>query len=230
MSERLPADIRDIAAAQVERLAELVAGLSEADLAAPTLCAGWLAAHLLVHVRQGLDEQALSFAEPASPPEAPDRDYASYWRDWPPAAEPATFGQVRYYWAAASAYATAAELRKHFADTARSAAGASRQAPAGTFRVQGHVMAAEDILAMWTAEWVIHQLDLTAGLPGRRLPPTSEALALTVRAIDTLTGTPARPMSWSDATYIGKATGRLPLDHAEQRLLGRTAAAFPVLG
>ena len=230
MSERLPAAIREIAAAQVERLADLVAGLSDADLAAPTLCAGWLAAHLLEHVRQGLDEQARSFAEPASPGDATDRDYVSYWRDWPPAAEPVTFGQVRCYWAAASAYATADGLRQHFAGTAREAAGVSRQAPGGTFRLQGHVMAAEDILAMWTAEWVIHQLDLTAGLPGGRLAPVGEALALTVRTIDELAGTPVRPMSWSDATYIGKATGRLPLDHAEQRLLGGRTAAFPVLG
>ena len=147
MSERLPAGIREIAAAHVERLAELVAGLSDADLAAPTLCAGWLAAHLLVHVRQGLTEQALSFAAPAAPGEAADRDYVSYWRDWPPAAEPAAFGRVRYYWAAASAYATADGLRQDFAGAARQAAGMSRQAPAGTFRLQGHVMAAEDILA-----------------------------------------------------------------------------------
>jgi hypothetical protein len=30
----------------------------------------------------------------------------------------------------------------------------SRQAPAGPFRLQGHVMAAEGILAMWTVEAV----------------------------------------------------------------------------
>jgi uncharacterized protein (TIGR03083 family) len=230
VSERLPADIREIAAGQVERLAELVAGLSDADLAAPTLCAGWLAAHLLVHVRHGLAEDALSFAEPADPAEAPDRDYVSYWRDWPPAAEPAGFRQVRSYWAAASAYATPDELRRHFADTARQAAGMTRRAPGGTFRLQGHIMAAEDILAMWTTEWVVHQLDLTAGLPGDRLGPTDAALALTVRTIDELAGHPVRPMAWSAATYIGKATGRLPLDHAEQRLLGDSSARFPVLG
>jgi hypothetical protein len=51
VTERLPADIREITAGQVERFADLVAGLSDADLTAPTLCAGWLAAHLLVHVR-----------------------------------------------------------------------------------------------------------------------------------------------------------------------------------
>ena len=82
MSERLPDVIREIAAEQAERLAEVVAALSDADLAAPTLCAGWLAAHLLAHVRLGLAEQAASFAEPAGPGDAIDRDYVSYWRDF----------------------------------------------------------------------------------------------------------------------------------------------------
>ena len=230
MSERLPGDIREIAAAQVERLAELAAGLSDADLVAPTLCAGWLAAHLLAHCRQGLAEHAVSFAEPAGPGEAADRDYVSYWRDYPAPAEPAGYAQVRYVWTTASAYASADVMRRHFTDTARAAAGLSRRAAPGTFRFQGHVMAAEDILAMWTVEWVIHQLDLTAYLPGDRLAPTDAALALTVRTLDELTGSAARPMAWSPAAYIAKAAGRVPLDHAERRLLGMRADAFPVLG
>jgi uncharacterized protein (TIGR03083 family) len=225
---RLPHDIREIAAAQVERLAEVVAGLSEADLVRPTLCAGWLAAHLLAHVRQGLAEHAVSFAEPAGPADVIDRDYASYWRDAPPGQDP-DYAQVRYYWATASAYTTADVMRRHFADTARQAAGMSRQAPAGVFRLQGHVLAAEDILAMWTAEWVIHQLDLTARLPGGRLAPTEAALALTVRAVDELTGG-ARPPAWDRAVYVLKAAGRLRLDPADQDFLGRRASAFPAFG
>ena len=115
----------------------------------------------------------------------------SYWRDWPPAAEPVTFGQARFYWATGSAYASAGSLRRHFADTARQAAGLSRHAPTGIFRLQGHVMAAEDILAMWTVEWVIHQLDLTAHLPGDRLAPRRDALTLALRTLDDLTGGPS---------------------------------------
>jgi hypothetical protein len=65
----------------VERLAAVVAGLSDSDLVAPTLCAGWLAALQLMHMRLGLAEHALSFAEPAGPKNVVDRDYVSYWRD-----------------------------------------------------------------------------------------------------------------------------------------------------
>lgn len=230
MSERLPQKIREIAARQVERLADIVAGLSDADLVAPTLCGGWLAAHLLMHMRLGLAEHATSFAEPAVAGDVVDRDYVSYWRDWPPGNRPATFASARFHWASASAYATADSMREHFGDTARQAAGMSRQAPTGNFRLQGHVMAAEDILVMWTVEWVIHQLDLTARLPGSRLTPTEESLALAVRTIDELTGSPVRPPTWDESTYVLKGTGRLPLDDAERALLGDRAKAFPALG
>ena len=230
MSERLPQGIREIAARQVERLADVVAGLSEADLVAPTLCDGWLAAHLLVHMRLGLVEHATSFAVPAEAGDVVDRDYVSYWRDWPPGNRPATFASARFHWANASAYATADSMREHFGDTARQAAGMSRQAAAGNFRLQGHVMAAADILAMWTVEWVIHHLDLTAHLPGSRLTPTAESLALAVRTIDELTGSPVRPPAWDESTYVLKGAGRLPLDDAERTLLGDRAKAFPALG
>jgi uncharacterized protein (TIGR03083 family) len=230
VSERLPEEIREIAARQVERLADVVAGLSDADLVAPTLCAGWLAAHLLVHLRLGLAEHATSFAEPAAAGDVADRDYVSYWRDWPPAVEPVRFGQARFYWAQGSAYATADILRQHFAQTARQAAGMSRQAPAGTFRLQGHVMAAEDILAMWTVEWVIHQLDLTAHLPGDRLAPRRDAFTLALRTLDELTGSPARPQAWTPERYLLKGTGRMPLNDAERQFLGEHAAAFPAFG
>jgi uncharacterized protein (TIGR03083 family) len=233
--ERLPADIRELAAAQVEVVSDLVAGMSDADLVAPTRCAGWLAAHLLVHVRLGLAETTGSFAVPAGPDEPTDRDFVSYWRDRPAAAEPVTFATVRWHWANASAYSVASEFRRHFTDTARAAAGISRQAPAGRFRIQGHVMAAEDILAMWTVELVVHQLDLIAYLPERpgrpgRQGPLPEALTLTALTLDGLLGGGEWPASWDVVTYVLKGTGRVGLDAAEREFLGERAAALPAFG
>jgi uncharacterized protein (TIGR03083 family) len=226
VTDVIPGDIRELAAAQVEVLAKTVAGLSDADLVAPTRCAGWLVAHLLVHVRIGLEANTGSFAEPVSPDEPADRDFVSYWRDFPAAAEPVTFGTVRWHWANASAYSVASEFRRHFTDIARATAGMSRQAPAGRFRFQGHVMAAEDILAMWTVEWVVHQLDLTAYLPG--CPnPLPQAFALTARTLDGLLDGGERPPSWDDITYALKGTGRVPLDAAEREFLGTRAERYP---
>jgi Mycothiol maleylpyruvate isomerase N-terminal domain len=242
--EPLPTDIRELTAAQAEVMSDLVAGLSDAELIFPTRCAGWLAAHLLVHVRLGLAEATGSFAEPTDEPA--DRDYVSYWRDWPAPAEPPTFGQVRWHWANASAYGNAGMFRDHFTGTARQAAGVSRHAPTGRFSLQGHVMAAEDILAMWTVELVVHQFDLIAYLPGSRPGPLPEALSLTARTLDGLVGGAVggaaggavggpvggaeRPGGWDDATYVLKGTGRVPLDAADREFLGDRAAAFPALG
>jgi len=225
----VPADIRELAAAQIDLVQEVVESLSDADLTAPTACAGWLAAHLLVHIRLGLAETTGSFAEPAGPDEPVDRDFVSYWRDWPVAPEPVTFATVRWHWASASAYSVASEFRRHFTDDARAAAGVSRQAPAGLFRFQEHVMAAEDILAMWTVEFAVHHLDLIAHLPGRP-GPLPAAVALTALTLDGLLGSAQRPQSWDDIMYVLKGTGRLPLDTADRELLGERAAGFPAFG
>jgi uncharacterized protein (TIGR03083 family) len=226
----VPAGVRDITAAQIDVVREIVASLSDADLTAPTACAGWLAAHLLVHVRLGFAEATGSFAEPAEPDEPADRDFVSYWRDWPAAAEPVTFGDVRWHWANASTYSVASEFRRHFTDTARAAAGVTRRAPAGRFRFQGHVMAAEDILAMWTVEFVVHHLDLITHLPGQP-GPVPAALALTAATLDELTGGgAARPQAWDDITYVLKGSGRIALDDADRELLGERTAAFPAFG
>jgi hypothetical protein len=91
-------------------------------------------------------------------------------------------------------------LRRHFADTARAAAGVSRQAPAGRFRFQGH------------------------------RGPLPEALALTARTLDSLLGDGGRPSSWDDVTYALKATGRVPLDTPDREFLGHLAGQYPVFG
>lgn len=225
----MPADVRELAAEQIDAVREVVSGLTDADLVAPTRCAGWLAAHLLVHVRLGLAEATGSFAEPADQDEPADRDFVSYWRDWPAGGEPVSFATVRWHWANASAYSVASEFRRHFEDTARAAAGVSRLAPAGRYRFQGHVMEAEDILAMWTVEFVVHHLDLIAYLPERN-GPLSAALALTARTLDGLLGASARPLTWDDITYVLKSTGRVPLDAGDREFLGERAAGFPAFG
>lgn len=230
MTDVLPADIREIAAAQVDVLTETAAGLSDSDLVAPTLCAGWLAAHLLMHVRLGLEEHATACAEPARPGETADRDYVSYWTDWPASNAPVTYGAVRFQWATGSAYSNADSLRRHFTESTRAAAGNSRRAPEGLFRFQGHVMDAGDILAMWTVEWVIHQLDLTAHLPGDRPAPLPEAVTLATATLDGLLGAGARPAGWDDVTYILKGTGRIPLTEQERHVLAGHAGRYPAFG
>lgn len=201
----LPPDIRDIAAAQVEALAAATASLDDAGLVSPTACSGWLAA---------------AFADPTDEPA--DRDYVSYWTEWKPSDQASSFSDVKYYWASAAAYGSADGLRRHLADRAHVAAAASRNAARGRFSHLGHVMEAEDILAIWAVEFVVHQLDLGVGAPASR------AVDLAVWTIDELTG--GRVSPWDDYTYISKGTGREPLTSADREALGERAAGFPAFG
>jgi hypothetical protein len=120
-------------------------------------------------------------------------------------------------------------MRGHLADTAAPAAAMSRAAPAGLFKTMGQAMTAEDILAVWTVEWTIHQLDLTAFLPGTRPAPLPEAIDLTTSTLDGLLPDGRCP-DWDEITYILKGTGRVPLDAADQDHLGDRAAGYPAFG
>jgi hypothetical protein len=51
-----------------------------------------------------------------------------------------------------------------------------------------------------------------------------------VRTLDEITGSPVRPSTWDEATYVLKATGRRGLDETETTLLGDRAQAFPAFG
>ena len=126
-----------------------------------------------------------------------------------------------------AAYGSADMLRRHFTDTAALAAAASRHAPAGRFRFQGHVMEAEDILALWAVEYVLHQLDLAAGVPG--VPdPAPQAVDLVTRTLDGLLG--VRAVAWDEITYALKGTGRRPLSDSDRESLGARAAEYPAFG
>jgi uncharacterized protein (TIGR03083 family) len=222
----LPAGIRDITADRIDVLADVVAELTDADLVRGTDCAGWLVAHLLVHVRLGAAEYAAGFTDQTDLP--PDRDFASYWRDFPYSPEPVTYPQVRWLWGITAAYAAGDGLREHFADTAATAAAASRNAQPGRYHFQGHVMEAEDLIAIWTTEFALHHLDLISGLPGRP-GPLPEAVQVAAQTLDVLVSG-GRPPWWDDVTYLRKGTGRRRLDERDLAFLADRAAGYPAFG
>jgi len=110
-----------------------------------TGCEGWRVADLLVHLRFGTEEMLHGLASPRRRGPA-DRDYVSYWKDWPPSVR-VTFSDVRFTWATAAAYASAEALRRHFDAVVAIAEVASRAALEGQVRFWGHVMATRDFAA-----------------------------------------------------------------------------------
>jgi len=204
---------------------QVAAGLSDAELIAATACVGWRAADVVVHLRMSAEAILAGMASPTTA--AVDRDAVSYWRDWTPGAPPG-FGDVRSTWAMAAAYSQGKWLLAHFHDMCAAAERAARGAPAGRVSFQGHVLAVEDFLAMWTVEFTLHHLDLLVGLPA--LPaPAPEAIELVAATLDGLLEA-QRPASWDTETYVRKGTGREPLDDAERSRLGQLADRYPAFG
>jgi len=218
-------EVRVLLGEELALIDHVAGGLSDAELIATTACAGWRAADVVVHLGMGAEAILAGLASPTTAPV--DRDAVSYWRDWTPGSPPG-FGDVRSTWAMAAAYSQGTWLVAHFHDMCAAAERAARSAPAGRISFQGHVLAVEDFLAIWTVEFAIHHLDLLVGLPG--LPaPAPEAIELAAVTVDGLLET-RRPVWWDTETYVRKGTGRQPLDDAERSRLAQLGDRYRAFG
>ncbi|MFG1778889.1 maleylpyruvate isomerase N-terminal domain-containing protein [Micromonospora sp. NPDC049048] len=208
-------------------ITRVVADLDDADLQRPTRCRGWLVADLLFHVLCDAQRALVALASPTDGP--PDVDDVSYWRGFPPDGDDA-----RHAWCArrsAAAFDRPHGIVRLWADTAPAAVRAASVAdPDGHVTTQGHVLRVPDLLATLTTEAVVHHLDLVLDLPGAPLPGAL-ATGVAVTTMDGLLSDDAvRPAAWSDAEYLLKATGRMPLTDRDQLELGEVAGWFPLLG
>jgi hypothetical protein len=218
-------DPRTILADEIDLLRGIVTRISDAELVLPSGCRGWLIAHLLVHLR--LDGEAVLESLALRTDRAVDRDWVSYWADWPAGAE-ANFAAVRFHWASAASYSNGDTLRRHFDDTHMAAAAAAKSATGGSVPFQDHVLTVDDLLIMWVVEYAIHHLDLASALPGAP-GPDERALELAAQTLDRLIDAP-RPGPWETPAYVRKGTGRMSLDEADLLLLGDLAARYPAFG
>jgi uncharacterized protein (TIGR03083 family) len=209
------------------RLTETVQGLSDADFQRETRCAGMPVGPLLVHLLYDAQRALIAFASPAVV--EPDRDFVTYWHDFPPQPD----GDTSFVRGVAAAYRKPGLLVQHWRELSEAAARAAAGglAPKGRrFETQGHVLRAVDLVATLVFEATVHHLDLTVGLPDAP-EPDPEALQITARTLDGLFGPEAWDViAWDTTTYILKATGRVPLDEADHDMLGLYATRLPLLG
>jgi uncharacterized protein (TIGR03083 family) len=211
------------------RVTETVQGLGDADFERPTRCKSMPVGPLLVHLLYDAQRALMAFASPTGA--EPDRDFVTYWQDFPPRAEDES--ESSFVRAVASAYRKPAILVQHWRELSEAAA---RAASIGLMEkgrrveTQGHVLRATDFVATLVLEATVHHLDLTVGLPDAP-EPDAEALQVTARTLDGLFGPEAWDViSWDTTTYVLKATGRLPLDEDDLDMLGPYADRLPLLG
>jgi hypothetical protein len=223
------------AIAQDEALAQAYAGitavvrpLDDATLQLPTRCRGWLVADLLFHVLCDAQRALVALASLASGPA--DVDAVTYWHGF----RAGNADAARHGWwvrRSAAAFDRPSAIVGLWCDTAAAAVRAAGAADVrGFVATQGHVLAVPDFLATLTTEAVIHHLDLVVDLPDAP-PPRPMAIRVAVEAMDGLMSDEAvRPGAWSDADFLLKAAGRLPLTERDRHELGEVAGWFPLLG
>jgi uncharacterized protein (TIGR03083 family) len=213
------------------QVTEAVHSLNDADFARPTRCPGMAVGPLLVHLLYDAQRALTAFASPTTA--QPDRDFVTYWHDFPPRAEGAPEPDTTFEQKIASAYRKPALLVQHWKELSEAAVRAAAVGLADKGRrieTQGHVLPATDFVATLVLEATVHHLDLTVGLPNAP-EPDPEALQVTARTLDGLFGPEAWDViGWDTTTYVLKATGRLPLDEDDLDMLGPYADRVPLLG
>jgi uncharacterized protein (TIGR03083 family) len=209
------------------RLTETVQGLSDADFRRETRCPGMPVGPLLVHLLYDAQRALIAFASPAVV--EPDRDFVTYWKDFPSHPD----GDTSFVRGIAASYRKPGLLVQHWREVSEAAVRAAALGLATKghrVETQGHVLRAVDFVATLVLEATVHQLDLTVGLPDAP-EPDPEGLQVTARTLDGLFGPDAWDViGWDTTTYVLKATGRLPLDENDLDMLGPHATRLPLLG
>ncbi|RZU15593.1 uncharacterized protein (TIGR03083 family) [Kribbella rubisoli] len=209
------------------RLTETVQRLTDADFQRETRCPGMPVGPLLVHLLYDAQRALIAFASPAVV--EPDRDFVSYWKDFPPHPD----GDTSFVQSIAASYRKPGLLVQHWREVSEAAVRASALGLATKGRrieTQGHVLRSVDFVATLVLEATVHHLDLTVGLPDAP-EPDPQGLQVTARTLDGLFGPDAWDViGWDTTTYVLKATGRLPLDDDDLEMLGPHASRLPLLG
>ncbi|MFF8644344.1 maleylpyruvate isomerase N-terminal domain-containing protein [Streptomyces sp. NPDC015345] len=210
-----------------EAFAHVVASLGEEESWLPTGCVGWAVRDLVFHCLGDAQRGLVALHTPADGPA--DRDAITYWATWQSGTARAASEQ-RHARVAASMFPEFGQLRElYLATTAAVVIAAERSDTRQLISTQGHVLAADDLMATLAVEATIHHLDLVAHLPATAPRPGAAGLACVRGTIDGLLGRPA-PENWSDEHYALVATGRLPLTAAERHWFGADADRFPLFG
>ncbi|QNE20897.1 maleylpyruvate isomerase family protein [Kribbella qitaiheensis] len=210
------------------RLTETVQGLTDEDFGRATRCEGMAVGPLLVHLLYDAERALIAFATPSTA--EPDRDFVSYWADFPAG----TGADSSFARTVASAYQSPSQkLVGHWRQVSEAAVRAAAVAVADKHHLvetQGHVLRVGDFVATLVMEATVHHLDLTLELPD--VPePDAEGLQVTARTLDGLFGPEAwDDIGWDTTTYVLKATGRLPLDDHDLDRLGDHASRLPLIG
>ena len=128
------------------RLTETVQGLTDADFERETRCAGMPVGPLLVHLLYDAQRALIAFASPATAD--PDRDFVTYWQDFPPRSESDAEPDTKFVRGVAAAYRKPGLLVQHWREVSEAAVRAAAVGLAvkgHRIETQGHVLRREGL-------------------------------------------------------------------------------------
>lgn len=184
-------------------LADVVAGLGDADAWTPTGCLGWVVRDLVVHLRADTVRALVAVHTPAG--RSADCDAVRYWADWGSDAD--ADEETRRWTRAESVPWSWTGLRDRYVESAAAAARAFDSAdPAAVVATQGHALTVADLTSTLVVEATLHHVDLVTSLdaPG----PPAQGLAEVRRVVEALLGPAASLAGWSDERVALVGTGR----------------------
>jgi len=205
--------------AETERVAGVMAGVSEDDFDRTTRCRPWSVRDLLAHLLVASNRLPAMLAEP-QPPEA-DVSAAGYYRSDRRFGGDATRTRIASASDVASSFASGHVLVRELTGACREMlALAGNEPPERLVRTRwGDAMSLVDFVVTRVAELGIHGLDLADGLGRSPWLTTSaadiiEELLLGEARVDSVPG-----LEWDQLTLIYAATGRRPVSDTEKALL-----------
>jgi uncharacterized protein (TIGR03083 family) len=199
-------------------------GLGDDDSWAATGCTGWSVRDLTHHCAMDAVRGLVALHTPTTA--RPDQDAASYWEQR--GGDPAGAAEGRRATrVAASMFLDWAPVRAFHRESARALVHAAEHARfGGSVRVQGHVLAVEDLLSTLVVEATVHHLDLIRHLDGSE-GPSAAGLAEVRRVLTELWE--HEPLEhWSDEHFALVGTGREELSAEERAALGAHAELLPL--
>jgi uncharacterized protein (TIGR03083 family) len=218
-------DTIDALRAECEALSRTLADLSDEDFAKPTRLPAWNVKELVAHLYRDVDRINVALSQP--PPDAVTADSVSYWRSYDPAADGKDIAARSTELAAG--YPTGHELARAWEEMWPTAVAEAERADRNRLIVTwGPGMTFEEFLRTRVLELAVHRMDLHAAL-GLPQEPTEGGSEITLRILRGLLRDDLPPGLWDEATFVEKATGRLPVTDEEAAALGKLSRSFPLL-
>jgi hypothetical protein len=194
---------------QIDEFLTEATAMTDLELLAPARCLGWSRLEVVVHVRMGLEELAITTTKRMAADA--DHDAASYWRTHSDDRDEDPVPHILWLRRVASAHSRPSGAIPHLRVVADAAKSAVKAMAPGVVDFQGKRMRSGDFLATWVVELAVHQLDLDRGSEGTDSGRGPSGLDWARQTLEALAEKPL-PAALDDRSAVLLGLGRIASD------------------